>query len=176
MSNHPNAGWAVFENKTDPSIRYLYHLGLSTTAPITSIRTIDPALNFNNASIYATNKTAVATQMLYGAVGDRLYMYNTGDNTERLLTLEGMESGREITMVTHKPGIRNPSLPPIPAPAAPANGYLIIATYNAGAYRVYVYDVTGGVPDGPPVAVYSGTGRVVDMQYTGGTTAYSQIL
>jgi hypothetical protein len=167
----PNAGWAIFECRVNPTTRFLYQLGQSTTEPISSIHTIDPALNFNNAQIYATNKSAEAHHILYGSVGDRLYMYNTGTHAERLLTLHGMGSGEEITMITHKPGIPDPRDNSDP----PADGYLIIATYRAGNYTVYLYNLVGGATDGMPVAVFSGTGRIKDMQFVGGTAAYTQI-
>lgn len=147
-------GWAVFEDAQNPQQRRLYQLNLASGLnPITSIRDIDPTLNFNRAQVYGSNKSG-ATGMLYGGVGDKLYRYNTEDNSELLLTTTGIGSGEEITMITHKL-------------AAPKN-YLMIGTYKDGNYKVYMYETIAesGVPYGAPVTVASGQGRVVDMQYT----------
>lgn len=135
------------------------------------MRTIPSTFKFNTAQVYATNKGA-STQMLYGGVGDKFYIYNTGNDTETLVSPTGMGGGETITMITHKPGIQNPA----DNSDAPANGYMIIATHKDGNYKVYVYNVVGGAPDGAPVKTYSGAGKVVDMQFAGGTFSYSPVL
>lgn len=144
-------GWAVFQDEGNPSARYLYKLLLTSGRnPITEIRTIDPALNFCRAQVYASNKSG-DTRMLYGGVGDKLYMYNTGDDSEKLLSPAGMSSGEQITMITHK----------IAAPET----YLMIGTHKDGNYKVYMYTLAAGEPYGDPVVTASGQGKVVDMHY-----------
>jgi hypothetical protein len=167
-----SAGWCVFENPGTPN-RYLYVLNTdffdAATQPIIEIRPVSAvtAPNFSSAEVYGSNKTHI--QFLYGSIGDRLYMYNTGDNTEKRLSPSGFGAGEEITMITHKPGVHNP------ANRTDAAGYLFIATHKAGNYKVYMYKVTGGETDGAPIIV-EGTGKVVDMQYAGGTNAYDNSL
>ncbi len=164
-------GWAILQDKTEPSERYLYRLIQTATNPITDIRQIPAASEFNTAQVYGNNK-GTSTQMLYGGVGDRFYIYNTGSDTETQVSPTGMGSGETITMITHKPGIQNP----VDGSAPPVNGYMLIATHKDGGYKVYVYDMVGGIPDGNPVKTYTGTGKVVDMQYAGGTGSYSPVL
>jgi hypothetical protein len=158
-------GWCVFE---DPgtSDRYLYSLKDASTTPILEIRSIDAATapNFNSADIYGSNKTN--TQILYGGAGNRIWMYNTGNSAETALTLQGMGAGETITMITHKRGVYNP------ADRSDTAGYLFIATQKGGNYKVYMYKVTGGETDGEPIIV-EGTGKVIDMQYAGGTSVYN---
>ena len=148
------AGWAIFEDETDSTVRYLYRLASATTNSITSIVTINPSLHFNRAQIYGTNKSM---QRLYGAIGDKLYMYNAESGEETELTPTGFGTGEEITMITHKNGQGN---------------YLIIATYKDGKYKVYMYIMSGGAPYGAPEIVAEGTGKVVDIQHTGTTNGY----
>jgi hypothetical protein len=167
-----SSGWCVF-NDPGSSARYLYLLntdifGTAATNPIIEIRLIPAtAPNFNSAKIYGSNKTHI--QFLYGSAGDRLYMYNTGDNTEKQLALPGFGAGEEITMITHKRGVHNP------ADRTDTAGFLFIATHAGDNYKVYMYKVTGGEPDGAPIIV-AGTGKVVDMQYAGGAPLYEQSL
>jgi hypothetical protein len=162
-------GWSVFYDPNSSS-RYLYLLErdwfAALTAPITEIRPLSAATapNFSSATIYGSNKTD--KQFLYGSIGDKLYLYNTGNDTEKQLSPTGFGAGEEITMITHKRGVHNP------ADRNDTKGYLFIATHKDGSYKVYLYKVTGGEPDGAPI-VLQGTGKVVDMQYAGGTYDYS---
>lgn len=163
--------WAILEDKAAPSARHIYRLIQTATEPITSVRTIPSSFKFNTAQVYGNNK-GTSTQMLYGGVGDKFYIYNTGNDTETAVSPAGMGSGETITMITHKPGIQNPT----DNSTTPANGYLVVATHKDGNYKVYVYNVVGGAPDGNPVKIYTGAGKVVDMQYAGGTFSYCPIL
>jgi hypothetical protein len=164
-----SSGWCVFENPGFAD-RYLYLLNgdflmSATTEPILEIRPISAseAPNFNSAELYGAHKTN--KQFLYGSTGDKLYMYNTGSDAEKQLTLSGFGAGEQITMITHKPGVHNP------ANRDDTAGFLFIATHAGGHYKVYMYKVTGGEPDGEPFVI-EGTGKVVDMQYAGGSPNY----
>jgi hypothetical protein len=166
-----SSGWCVFNDPNTPD-RYLYLLntdvfGTAAAEPILEIRPVTTAPNFSSAEIYGSNKTQM--QFLYGSIGDRLYMYNADDDTEKQLALSGFGAGEEITMITHKRGVHNPT------DRTDTAGYLFIATHKGGHYKVYMYKVTGGEPDGAPVIV-EGTGKVADMQYAGGTTIYESSL
>jgi hypothetical protein len=141
----------------------------TATHPIIEIRPINAAVtpNFNSAKIYGSDKTH--RQFLYGCTGNQVWMYNTGNDTERQLSLPGVGAGETITMITHKRGVHNPT------DRTDTAGYLCIATYKDGNYKVYMYKVTGGEPDGAPI-ILEGTGKVVDMQYAGGTSDYENTL
>lgn len=163
-----SSGWSVFQDDIDQSVRYLYQINYASasiaTTPILQIQRIDAtnAPNFSRADVYGSNKTVtaanVATTTLYGGVGDKLYAYNTGSKEETLLSPIGMESGEVITMITHKPAVPNPKNP------SDATGLLMVGTYKNGNYKVYMYSVSGGVPDGEPALIATGVGRVADMQ------------
>jgi hypothetical protein len=167
-----SSGWCVFKDP-DSSDKYLYSLNadvmFGTSMPINEIRPIDAVStpNFNNAELYGSNKQQ--SQFLYGSRGDKLYMYNTGNDTEKQLALAGFGSGEEITMITHKLGVHNP------ADRTDTDGFLFIATHQGGRYKVYMYKVIGGEPDGAPVVI-NGEGKVKDMQYAGGTNVYTTSL
>ena len=161
-------GWAVFEDDTDPSVRYIYQINHASasiaTRPILGIRRIDAtAPNFNKADVYGSNKTAAVANVdnttLYAGVGDKFYAYNTGSHTETLISPAGMGDGEQITMITHKPGVPNPKNP------SDTTGLLMVGTYKDGNYKVYMYSLSGGVPSGEPALVLTGTGKVADMQY-----------
>jgi hypothetical protein len=160
--------WCVFKDPATPADRYLYKLNVTNSSvartPITSIRLIsaDDSPNFNSADIYGSSKSSA--NYLYGGKGDKLYFYSTATHAaERLLK---DFAGEEITMITQKRGVHNPT-----DRAVPNNGFLFIATHTGGRYKVYMYNLTTGEPVGDPF-VMEGTGKVVDMQYAGGTSAY----
>jgi hypothetical protein len=117
--------------------------------------------------VYGSNKQQ--SQFLYGGKGDKLYMYNTGNDTEKQLALTGFGAGEQITMITHKRGVYNP------ADRTDTAGFLFIATYQGGRYKVYMYKVIGGEPDGAPFII-EGEGKVTDMQYAGGASTYSSTM
>ena len=165
-----SSGWCVFKDPNSAE-RFLYLLNVDLFAagnePITEIRPIATAPHFSSAEIYGSNK--MHPQFLYGSIGDRLYMYNAGDSTEKQLVLSGFGAGEEITMITHKRGVHNPT------DRTDTAGYLFIASHKSGRYKVYMYKVTGGEPDGAPIVI-EGEGKVTDMQYAGGTDVYVQSL
>ena len=155
-----SSGRAIFRDRTDPLLNNLYTLSFgSTSNTVTNIQTLNPELNFCKAHIYGANKSD-ATMMLYGGVGDKIYMYNTASEQEKLLTPEGMGSGEEITLITHKNG---------------QGTYLIIATYRAGNYKVYMYATSGGEPYGEPAIVVEGVGKVIDLQHTATSYGYANL-
>lgn len=149
------SGYAIFESKTTPTERYIYTVDATGTNSIQSIETLDPSLNFTRATIYTTNKD---NPLMYGVVdGTKIYMYNTSSKVETLLQPAGIGAGEEITMITHKNGI---------------NTYLYIATHKAGKYKVYMYNISGGVPDGEAEITVEGEGKVVDVQHTNTSQGY----
>jgi hypothetical protein len=173
-----NAGWAIFQDRGNPLTRFLVRLSTRSDRPIAARTTIDPTLKFNTAQVYGTNRSG-STHFIYAGVGSELYLYNTRNNTETLITPSSMNCGGTITMITHKQGINNPNTDE----PGPSTGYLIIATHIGGNYRVYLYELQGGVPEGLPVKIYEGVGKVVDMQFAGsafpagfGTPPYHPVL
>ena len=169
-------GWSLFEEKTNPLIKWIYRvqnnpLGVGS-APLVSEHLVNAvtAPNFNSAEFYSTYKTAAAEipAIFYGCKGDKIYMYNVQGETETVLSPEGMGSGETVTMITDRMGI--------PTSLDSSTRVLIIATYKEGNYKVYVYaNPVEYQPYGPPVLVLEGTGKVVDVQHTGGSSAYTPV-
>ena len=60
-------------------------------------------------------------------------------------------NGEEITFIAH-----------VKTPIAVGKNKLIIATYLSGNYKVYLFDLLSGLPDGEP-QVLKGEGRVTDV-------------
>jgi len=168
-----SSGWCVVEDGVQGSIenplkRLIYKLNTEISQwnlidPIQEIHEIT-ATNFRQAQVYGSNKST-HTHMLYASIDGRFYTYNTTTRSEARVDLPAIGTGEVITMITHRPGVHNPN-----NRNAPAAGFLFIATYHAGSntYKVYMYGMLAGAPTGDPVAIMSGTGKVVDMQYAGG--------
>jgi hypothetical protein len=162
--------WGVWRDGEDPTKRYTYLLNTDGRRFTQRIE-INPetAPNFNRAQTYGAVKVPSATQMIFGAVDDKLYSLNAAAASTALETpvdLEGLGQGEEITMVTYRPHILNPT-------SDERVAYLIVATYKNGNYNVFMYNVSEtGEPFGAPVSIMTGQGKVFDMQFYGGHINY----
>jgi hypothetical protein len=163
------SGWCVFRDAQDPTKRYLYQINnnASNNPPVANrpilqkeLINVATAPNFNNAQLYGSHK--LSQQIMYGSIGNQLYMYNTITREETHIPLPEVGAGEVITMITHRQRIASP------IDRSELSGFLLIATHKDGNYKVYMYKLIGGVPDPeiPPIIV-SGQGKVVDTQYSG---------
>jgi len=177
------SGWCVVEDGVQGSIEnplrrtaYKLNTGIdqwNLRDPIEEMHDIT-ATNFRQAQVYGSNKVSSHEHILYGSIDNRFYTYNTTTRSEARIDLPAIGSGEVITMITHRPGVHNPN-----NRNSPSAGFLFIATHHAGSntYKVYMYGMLAGAPTGDPVAIMSGTGKVVDMQYAGGVhSTYSGVL
>lgn len=172
-STTSGSGYAIFEDELNPAKKYIYKFVTPTlynpsTRNIVKLVKELPATGsfFNNANLFGMHKSySNNTAYIYGAVNDELYMctyqYNSATSNATILETQlhpdGFGTGEEITLITNKT---------FSAVAATAFNYLIIATYKAGDYKIYMYNTVLGEPDGEPKIIITGKGRVKDIQYT----------
>lgn len=114
---------------------------------------------------HAARSTAYATcglqgNYIYCVDGNKLYGINLNSETlaEVLMPLAGIDSRETITMVTNQYWssyfIEQNNY-----------DYLMVGTQQGNNYRLYMYNMKGGVPDGEPVATYSGTGKIKAVRF-----------
>lgn len=107
--------------------------------------------NMARATAFATNgRTA---RYIYSTTGDKLYGYNFAntDFSEVEMPLQGIGQGETISYVANQ----------FVGNSGSSNfDYLIVGTQNGNSYKLYFYNMVGGVPDGAPVKTVSGTGKV----------------
>jgi hypothetical protein len=152
-------GYAIFQDRVAPGKRYLYRLALNYAQyhnPITSVAEISPALKFNEATYFATNE--LDARVIYFLHDNRLYMYDVEVGSEELLAPNDLPADEEITYVSNRYYVN-------PADAEANFNHIAIATHQAGRYKLYLYDVLGGKPNGAPRRILEGEGKVVKMQY-----------
>lgn len=107
--------------------------------------------NMARATAFATNgRTA---RYIYFTTGDKLYGYNFAntDFSEVEMPLQGIGQGETISYVANQ----------FVGNSGSSNfDHLIVGTQNGNSYKLYFYNMVGGVPDGAPVKTVSGTGKV----------------
>jgi hypothetical protein len=151
-------GYAIFKDKAVAGKRYLYRLTLSTNLnnPVTSVVEIPSSLKFNEATSFATNERD--GRLIYFLHDNKLYLYDVEQGTEEPLSPAGLGADEEITYFANRYYINR-------ADVAANFNYLAIATHAAGKYKVYLYEMLGGKPNGAAKRVLEGDGRVKKMQY-----------
>lgn len=154
--------FAVFEDHVTPSRHYLYKININNIAGsgypnfIKEVVTIGSSLQFNSAEMYATDR--LLARIIYFVKGNKLYAYDVGANSEKPLMVEGMGDDEQITHISNKFWIQSDD--------KDYNfNYLIIGTYKAGKYKIYMYETVGGQINGTPKKLIEGNGKMVDIQY-----------
>lgn len=103
------------------------------------------------ATAFATN--GQTARYIYFTTGDKLYGYNfaNADFSEVEMPLRGIGQGETIAYVANQ----------FVAQSGSSNfDHLIVGTQKGNEYKLYFYDMIGGVPDGDPVRTVQGTGKV----------------
>lgn len=152
----------LFRDKSDNSLLYLYKVSgrVFSSAKIESVTQISPSSKLHTATLFASNeKTA---QLIYFIDGNKPYYYDVTTDNEYELNFSGLPSDETITYISNR----------YSDIVSPVFDYLTIATYKNGNYKVYMYNMVGGLPYGEAVRVVSGTGKVKETHYLGGTYSY----
>ncbi len=105
----------------------------------------------SKATAFATN--GQTARYIYFTTGDKLYGYNfaNADFSEVEMPLRGIGQGETIAYVANQ----------FVAKSGSSNfDHLIVGTQKGNEYKLYFYDMIGGVPDGDPVRTVQGTGKV----------------
>lgn len=152
-----NNAYAVFEDADDPSVRHLYLMKPDIGAmsnPISEVLTLTPGTPMNDATLYAVSE--MTANMLYFVYDNQFYIYNPADGSgaDTPVALEGMGSGETITYIVNRTWTSGDSI-----------NYLIIGTEKEGKYKVYLYPRIGAYPDGGPVRILEGEGKISSVHY-----------
>ncbi len=167
MGSYSNYAYALLRDKTDPSLLYLYSMkttSIMSGLRIESVTQISATSKLHTATLFASNeKTA---KYIYFIDDNIPYYYDVTTDTEYALDFSGLPAGETITYISNR----------FSKLVSPNIDYLTVATYNAGNYKVYMYQMVGGLPYGDPVRVASGIGKVKETHYLGGVLVYSSEL
>jgi hypothetical protein len=149
----PFAGSAVFEDKTDPSLKILSVLSGSRTAFVIVNDTLQPSQKLYTASRYTMNQDEA---MMYFVTDNEVWSRNLANQFEQLQFTP--PSGEEITFIRHRKYTVSAD--------APFNyNYVMVATKSGGNYKVYMFTKTAGNLSSEPAFVLQGTGSVGDVIY-----------
>lgn len=150
--------YALFKDMQAPQKHYLYTLKAELSKfsnPISEVTEIPTSLNFNRASVYAINEKDA--RIMYFATDNKLYRYLIDEQKESEITLSGFEGG-EITYISNRYWLSS-------ADKENNFNYLAIGTYKNGQYKIYFYNMTGGIPNGAPVQILQGEGKAIKVHY-----------
>ena len=160
FSSIKNTAYAVFE--AADGTRRLYevmHAATSAPAnPIKSVKVIDSSMKMSKATAFSV--CAFDAPLMYFLSEGKVYYYSFQDESEREITLPGIGAGETINYVANKywaSAYRSYSHD---------RDWLVVGTTTGNNdYKLYFYKISGGTPDGEPMYVMSGTGKVADIQY-----------
>jgi hypothetical protein len=159
------AVYCLFHNKiTNIDYMYIIRTSFMGVPSLAEVQTLAPASSgkLMSATMWATNeKTA---EIIYFVNNNKLYYYGISDATENEINVQGLPLDETITYVSN----RHYSLA-----AAPAFDYFAIATYKEGKYKLFMYNMVGGLPNGDPVYSATGSGKVKQVQYLAPNYSYS---
>ena len=130
----------LFQNKNYPDSLYVFR---SITM---QLDTLPDNLNIVYSSCIGSNWEL---PYIYFTKGHELWRLDVSLRVETKVDYNF--NGEEITFIAH-----------VKTPIAVGKNKLIIATYLSGNYKVYLFDLLSGLPDGEP-QVLKGEGRVTDV-------------
>ena len=152
-------GFAVFEDANIAQRSYFYFLKydiMSYSNPILRVDTLDGDSPLTEADLYACNEKDA--YLVYCLKNNKLYAYYVEDKMFRDMQPEELGAEEEITYMGHHYWT-------LETDGDNSFNYFVIATYFDGRYKIYLYNMLGGIPDGKPIRVLSGEGKVVGLQY-----------
>lgn len=150
----------LFKDRTDPSKLILYKLtGTSPfSAPaVNSVIAISDASKMHTATHFASSERAA--QVIYFVASNKLYYFDPATQTETAFTPQGLPADETITYISNRFNWYDTS----------RFDYLTIATYKNGIYKVYMYNMVGGLPYGAAVRTVSGLGKVKEVHHVTNT-------
>jgi len=144
----------LLQDRSDKSKKVMYLLDVSYSTILREVKIVDPALNFANCDCYAVNSQQAI--IAYGAKDNQLWAYDFSTDTpsERKITLEGISSNEKITYLCNK--YFN---------GATVFDYLIVGTQSGNQYKLYFYNMVGGIPFGEPAFSFGGEGILRNTDY-----------
>lgn len=154
MGSNNKLVYALLKDNTTSKL-YLYLIDTKFYS-VESVTEINTSSKMNTATHFASNE--LSANRLYFVENNKAYYYNLISNEEFEVALTGFATDGEITYISN----RHYNL------SSPSFDYFTIAThYNSGTYKLYMYEMVGGIPYGEPVITASGTGKVKEIHYIG---------
>lgn len=162
MGNYKNVVYSLFRDKSNSARLVLYRIttsSYSASPKVEKVVEIAPSSKMHDANLFASNQ--YTADILYFVNNNKLYYYDAVNNVEYELAAAGLPASETITFISNRQyTIGTPNF-----------DYLTIGTYNNGTYKLYMYNMIGGLPNGAPVRTTSGTGKIKETHYLG--TSYS---
>ncbi len=158
MGNYKGVVYCLFRDKANQARLVLYRITTSSmSAPpkVNKVVEIAATSKMHGATMFASNQ--YTADIIYFVNNNKLYYYDAVNNTEYEITAAGLPANETITFVSN----RQYNV------ATPNFDYLTIGTYLSGTYKLYMYNMIGGQPNGSPVRTTSGTGKIKETHYLG---------
>lgn len=147
----------VMQGLADPSQRVIYFVTTNMSqASLVAVRELDPSAHIAQADKYAINYQQAT--LLYGLHNNKIYSLDLNNNSsvEEELSFAGLPENEQITYIANKyikAGVNQ-------------FDYFVVGTQSGSTYKLYFYGMVGGKPDGNPVFTISGSGKMVNVEYT----------
>lgn len=135
---------------------YVYLLNPTMMGVYLKKRITVPA-NSHMAQAQAYSTCALQAHYIYYIHDNGLYAYNfnNDDFGETPLNLEGLPNNENMVYVTNL--YFNTGKQPF--------DYLVVGTQQQNTYKLYLYNMTGGVPKGKPIKTLTGNGMLKSVRY-----------
>ncbi len=150
--------YGLFRDKSNSTKLYLYRLTTSSSSRppvVNKVTEIVTTSKLHSATLFACNQ--FSAEIIYFVSNNKLYYYDAVNNAEYEINAQGLPSNETITFIANRRyTITTPNF-----------DYFTVATYNSGTYKVFMYNMVGGLPNGLPVRTKSGTGKVKETHYLG---------
>lgn len=151
MAKSGNFGYALMQDRAKPN-RYLYKLnfnpfynGSNYYSPIIENRNVSAGMKLYQAKVFGHNQDLA---YLFYSTGSDLNMYDYDAGKENVNVVPVYDG--QVTYIQH------------------IDKYLIVATENAGRYKIYFYEMLAGRPDlSKDVKVVEGEGAVQGLTFAG---------
>jgi hypothetical protein len=160
---YPMTGYAVFQDKTNPAIKFISALSGSASSFLIKNDTIKATDKIFNATRYTLN--VADESMIYFVTGNEVWSRNLANKFEQLQFTA--PAGETVTFIRHSKYVTTTEVPY-------AFNYIIIGTKNGANYTVRMFTKSSGNLAATPAVTLTGIGSVGDVIYIapniGGTT------
>ncbi len=150
----PMTGYAVFQDKTNPAIKFISALSGSASSFLIKNDTIKATDKIFNATRYTLNYADES--MIYFVVGNEVWSRNLANKFEQLQF--AAPAGETITFMRHSKYTTTTEVPF-------AFNYIIVGTKNGANYTVRMFAKSSGNLAATPAVTLTGTGSVGDVIY-----------
>ncbi|MBO1362610.1 hypothetical protein JHU38_02255 [Prevotella sp. A2931] len=144
----------LLQRRDNPSQKRLYYIACPNRTPtLTQVRTLDPDTHFSKATCRAVNANIAV--IAYGVDANKVYSFDlAGTSPEKELLFSGLPSDEQITYLSNRYLKGDDGF-----------DYLIVGTQKDNTYKLRMYKIVGGEPDGAPAIVIEGKGKLKGVDY-----------